>query len=62
MKVKDLKNNLVNFYIYKNFYNEEDKLENLVLACSEGNSYLEKYLDSEVKQYKIISKNLIAVI
>lgn len=62
MKIKDLKNDFWNFYIYKNFYNEENKLENLVLACSEGNNFLEKYLNSEVKQYKIISNNLIVVI
>ena len=40
------------FYFYKSTYNEDNKLENLILGLSEGNSNLNKFLDKEVKDFK----------
>lgn len=40
------------FYFYKNTYNEDNKLENLILGLSEGNSNLNKFLNKEVKDFK----------
>ena len=54
MKVRDLVDfsKYKSFYFYKNTYNEDNKLENLILGLSEGNSNLNKFLDKEVKDFK----------
>lgn len=54
MKVRDLVDfsKYKSFYFYKNPYNEDNKLENLILGLSEGNSNLNKFLNKEVKDFK----------
>ena len=54
MKVRDLVDfsKYKSFYFYKNTHNEDNKLENLILGLSEGNSNLNKFLDKEVKDFK----------
>ena len=54
MKVRDLVDfsKYKSIYYYKNTYNEDNKLENLILGLSEGNSNLNKFLDKEVKDFK----------
>ena len=54
MKVRDLVDfsKYKSFYFYKNIYNEDNKLENLILGLSEGNSNLNMFLDKEVKDFK----------
>ena len=46
--IHSIKNGLEEWYTY----NEDNKLENLILGLSEGNSNLNKFLDKEVKDFK----------